>query len=388
MKLVSKVLAGALVCASLTGAFSRQTFSAVPQQAAQQGTAPTRVLGTVTAIDPAAMRASVLTDAGETVTVMLAADTRYLRVPPDATTFESGTKISLAEVSVGDRVYAGGRYAAETKSVAARLLVVMSKSDIERRRESERAEWRRRGLAGTVTAVDAQKQEIAVQVRSREGVKSVTLGVGPETVFRRYVPDTVNFSEARQSSLAELKAGDQLRALVKEGTQGERPVCEEVVSGEFVTVGGTVTAVDAAKGEIKISLLKTQKPLTVNLKPETLMRRVGPEVLAALGPARPQPAASPQPAAAAAPAAASPKGVDLQEMLDRLSPLAFDQVKPGQMIVVSSTKGADPNRVTAITVIAGLDPLLRQPPPPRGRTPPNPNTGLPSGVLDFAIGLP
>lgn len=297
MKLVSKVLACAMVCASLAGAFSRQTFSAVPPQAAQQAAAPTRVLGTVTAIDPAAMRASVLTDAGETVTVMLAADTKYLRVPPEAKTFESGTKISVAEVSVGDRVYAGGKYTAETKSVAARLLVVMSKSDIERRRESERAEWRRRGLAGTVTAVDA------------------------------------------------------------------------------------------AKGEIKISLLKTQKPLTVNLKPETLLRRVGPEVLAALGPARPQPAASPQPAAAA-PAAPSPKGVDLQEMLDRLSPLAFDQVKPGQMIVVSSTKGADPNRVTAITVIAGLDPLLRQPPPPRGRTPPNPNTGLPSGVLDFAIGLP
>lgn len=386
MKLVSKVLACAVVCASLTGPLSGQTFSAVPPLAGQQAAAPTRVLGTVTAIDPAAMRASVLTDAGEAVTVMLAADTRYLRVPPDATTFESGTKISLAEVSVGDRVYAGGKYAAETKSVAARVLVVMSKSDIERRREGERAEWRRRGLAGTVTAVDAQRQEIAVQVRSREGAKSVTLGVGPDTVFRRYVPDTVNFSEARQSSLADLKAGDQLRALVKQGAQGERPVCEEVVSGEFMTVGGTVTAVDAAKGEIKISLLKTQKPLTVNLKPETLLRRVGPEVLAALGPARPQPAASPQPPAAA-PAAPSPKGVDLQEMLDRLSPLAFDQVKPGQMIVVSSTKGADPNRVTAITVIAGLDPLLRQP-PPRGRTPPNPNTGLPSGVLDFAIGLP
>jgi hypothetical protein len=75
-------------------------------------------------------------------------------------------------------------------------------------------------------------------------------------------------------------------------------------------------------------------------------------------------------------------------MLDRLTPLGFDQVKPGQMIIVSSTKGADPNRVTAITVIAGLDQLLKQPAPPRGRTPPNPNTGLPSGVLETVIGLP
>jgi hypothetical protein len=343
------------------------------------------VFGTVTTLDPAAMRATVQTDAGETLTVTFAADTRYLRVPPDAKTFESGTKITLSEVGVGDRVYAGGRYEAETKSVAARLLVVMSKSDIERRRESEQAEWRRRGLAGTVSAVDAQKQEITVQVRSREGAKSMTLGVGPDTVFRRYVPDTVKFSEARPSTLAELKAGDQLRALVKQGGEGVRPVCEEVVSGEFLTVGGTVTAVDASKGEIKINLLKTQKPLTINLKPETLLRRVGPDVLAALGAARPQTVATPQPATPAAPGA---KGVDLQEMLDRLSPLEFEQVKPGQMIVVSSTKGADPNRVTAITVIAGLDPLLKQPAPPRGRTPPNPNTGLPSGVLDIAIGLP
>ena len=377
MNLASKLLACALVCASLAGPLSTRSFSAVPPQEAQQAAANPRVFGAVTAIDPAAMRATVQTDAGETVTVTFAADTRFLRVPPDAKTFESGTKITLAEVGVGDRVYAGGRYTAETKSVAARLLVVMSKSDIERRRESERAEWRRRGLAGTVSAVDAQKQEITVQVRSREGAKSVTLGVGPDTVFRRYLPDTVKFSEARPSSLAELKAGDQLRALVKQ--EGERPACEEVVSGEFLTVGGTVTAVDASKGEIKINLLKTQKPLTINLKPETLLRRVGPDVLAALGAAKPQPTA---------PAAPGAKGVDLQEMLDRLSPLELDQVKPGQMLVVSSTKGADPNRVTAITVVAGLDPLLKQPAPPRGRTPPNPNTGLPSGVLDTVIGLP
>ena len=239
-------------------------------------------------------------------------------MPPDAKTFENGTKITLAEVGVGDRVYAGGRYEAETKSVAARLLVVMSKSDIERRRASERAEWQRRGLAGTVSAVDVQKQEISVQVRSREGAKSMTLGVGPDTIFRRYVPDTVKFSEARPSSLADLKAGDQLRALVKQGGEGVRPFCEEVVSGEFLTVGGTVTAVDASKGEIKINLLNTQKPLTINLKPETLPRRVGPDVLAALGAAMPQPAAQPQQGAPAAPGA---KGVDLQEMLDRLSPL-------------------------------------------------------------------
>ncbi|HEX6186001.1 MAG TPA: hypothetical protein VFZ44_19080 [Pyrinomonadaceae bacterium] len=387
MNLASNLLACALACASLTGPLSTRSFSAVPPQAAQQAAANPRVFGTVTTIDPAAMRATIQTDAGETVTVTFAADTRYLRVPPEAQTFESGTKIMLAEVGVGDRVYAGGRYEAETKSVAARLLVVMSKSDIERRRESERAEWKRRGLAGTVSAVDVQKQEITVQVRSREGAKSMTLGVGPDTVFRRYVPDTVKFSEARPSSLADLKAGDQLRALVKQGGEGVRPVCEEVVSGEFLTVGGTVTAVDASKGEIKINLLKTQKPLTINLKPETLLRRAGPEVLAALGSAGQRPAASPQPGTAA-PAAPSPKGVDIQEMLDRLSPLAFDQVKPGQMIVVSSTKGADPNRVTAITVIAGLDTLLKRPAPPRGRTPPNPNTGLPSGALDFTIGLP
>lgn len=386
MSLASKLLVCALVCTSLTGPLSTRSFSAVPPRAAQQGAANPRVFGTVKAIDPAAMRASVLTDAGETVTVVFAADTRYLRVPPDAKTFENGTKITFAEVGVGDRVYAGGRYEAETKSVAARLLVVMSKSDIERRREGERSEWKRRGLAGTVSAVDAQKQELTVQVRSREGAKSLTLGVTPDTVFRRYVPDTVKFSEARPSSLADLKAGDQLRALVKQGGEGQRPVCEEVVSGEFLTVGGTVTAVDAAKGEIKINLLKTQKPLTINLRPETLMRRVGPEVLAALGAPKPQqPAAQPQPNAAAAPGA---RGVDLQEMLERLSPLEFEQVKPGQMIVVSSTKGTDPNRITAITVIAGLDPLLKQPAPPRGRTPPNPNTGLPSGVLDIAIGLP
>lgn len=384
MKFVSKVLACALAYVTLTGLMSPHSSSAVMFQAVQKGAnadkdaPPKRVLGTLTAIDRSTMHASILTDAGETVTLMYYSDTRILRVQPEAKTFESGTKITIAEVGVGDRVYASGIYSSDTKSLSSRLLIVMSKLDIDKRRESERAEWMQRGLAGTISAVNSEKQEITVQVRSREGVKSLTLGVSPETVFRRYVPDSVQFSEARPSSLSDLKAGDQLRALVKQVADGGRVVCEEVVSGEFLTVGGTVTAVDPSKREIKINLLKTQKPLTVNLKPETLLRRVGPNVISDLGVAR-------QPTAPSA--SSSPRGVDLQEMLDRLTPLEFEQVKPGQMLVVSSTKGADPNRITAITVIAGLDALMKQP-PPRGRTPPNPNTGLPSGVLDFAIGLP
>jgi hypothetical protein len=47
----------------------------------------------------------------------------------------------------------------------------------------------------------------------------------------------------------------------------------------------------------------------------------------------------------------------MQEMLERLPAATVADVKPGQMIVFSTT-GVDPTRVTAIQLIAGVEPLV------------------------------
>jgi hypothetical protein len=49
---------------------------------------------------------------------------------------------------------------------------------------------------------------------------------------------------------------------------------------------------------------------------------------------------------------------DIGQMLDALPPLPLADLKAGDAIMVSTTQGTDPGRVTAITLLAGVEPLL------------------------------
>jgi hypothetical protein len=85
-------------------------------------------------------------------------------------------------------------------------------------------------------------------------------------------------------------------------------------------------------------------------------------------------------------------GFNIQEMLERLPTISVNDLKAGDTIVVSSTKGADDARLTAITLVSGADTLLnmlaaRQAQQP-GQAVPNPAAGLGSGGFQIGIGLP
>jgi hypothetical protein len=48
----------------------------------------------------------------------------------------------------------------------------------------------------------------------------------------------------------------------------------------------------------------------------------------------------------------------VQQMLERMPPVTLAELKPGTMIIVSSTVGVDPTRVTAIQLVSGIEPLV------------------------------
>ncbi len=48
----------------------------------------------------------------------------------------------------------------------------------------------------------------------------------------------------------------------------------------------------------------------------------------------------------------------MQRMLDQLPAVTLADLKPGQMVVVSSTVGADPARVTAIQLVSNVEPII------------------------------
>src|SRR5205085_2405679 len=145
--------------------------------------------------------------------------------------------------------------------------------------EHDREEWRQRGVLGVVTALNPATREITVNVRGREGAHPVVVAATETTKFRRYAPDSVKFSDAKPSSLTELKVGDQLRALGERSADGARFTPEEFVSGSFRTLLGTVTAVDAAHNQITIKDNQTKQPLTVLISQDSSLRRL-PEQMA------------------------------------------------------------------------------------------------------------
>src|SRR5207247_7771803 len=114
-----------------------------------------------------------------------------------------------------------------------------------------------------------------VSSRALEGeVQYDIIAVTDKVLLRRYPPDTVpKYSDAKPSKFEEVKVGDQLRALGDKSADGTHMAAEEVVFGTFKIAGGTVTALDVANNQIKINDLQTKKPLTINIKPDSVIRR-------------------------------------------------------------------------------------------------------------------
>jgi len=422
------VLSTSLAGSALTtpeGVWS-STESAVAQSP-DPAISQTRVMGEVTSIDSSGKQMSIKTDAGNVVAVALDEKTDYLRIPPGETSMDKATKISFSEIGVGDKVYVRGKVSEDRKSIPAQKLIVMSKGDIQKMHEHERAEWQRRGVAGIITALNTQTSEVTLQTRTREGVKALVVSAPDSVKFRRYAPDSVKFSDARPSSFSELKVGDQLRALGDKNADGSKLSAEQVVSGSFQTIGGTVTAVSPETNEIKITVLGSKKALTIVVNKDSILRKIPPQVAMMIamrsqggsgpeggrppggtglqpapggGPgAQPgqggtsRPAGQPgQPGQGTAPGTGEPRrvgGGDFQDMLERMPGLAMTDIKAGDVIAVSSTIGNDPSRLTAITLVTGVDAVLTaMQGPGAGRRPVNLSTGLPSGVLDFGIGQP
>jgi Cu/Ag efflux protein CusF len=365
-------------------------------------------IGEVKAIDLQGKIITIKTDAGSTVFVTFSDRTTYKKLAPGEQSLTNATDITLTDVAEGDRIWARGTVAEDRKSVPALMIVLMTKGDITKKHEAERLEWRRRGILGVITALKPDTKEITISSRTMAGTQSVVLPVTDKTEMRRYAPDSIKFSDAKESNFTELKVGDQLRAI---GNRGEDPLKfapEKIVTGSFRTVAGVVKEVNAATGEIKISDLEKKIPLTIVIKQDAVLRKF-PAEFGAMGGMRPgggapgaggggQPPAGGQAQGGARPAGGGGPGgpgggrpgggFNINDMLERLPTVTIADVKVGDTIIVSSTQGADPSRLTAISLVAGAEPLLAMlAPRPQAGQAPNPAAGLGSGI-SFGIGLP
>ncbi len=350
---------------------------AAGQTTAQQSSAPkskVKAVGAVKSISGNAV--TVMTDTGAEVTVVIQPSTRLLRMASGQSDLKTATPIQLQEVEVGDRLLAAGTVSDDGKSVTATSAVVMKKADIAAKQERDRQDWQKRGVGGVVKSVDAANGTITLSTGGLNASSTLAVVVSKETILRRYAPDSVKFDDAKPGTFDQIKPGDQLRARGTKNADGKELAAEEVVSGTFRNVAGTVVAADTGNSTITVLDLVTKRPVTMKIGPDSQLHKL-PAMMAqriamrlkggaASGSEGSAPAGAPP--ATARPSEAQGAGMgggprpggppDFQQMLNRMPPVTLAELQKGEALMIVATEGSSDAPSTAIILLSGVEPIL------------------------------
>jgi hypothetical protein len=367
------------VAGSVSVEAGRQTQQPAPNPA-------TRPVGTIKTITGKTI--VLTTDAGPEVTVQVQDDARLLRVEPGEKDLKNAVPLQLQDLQAGDRILVRGKMADDGKTVLAASVIAIKSADIATKQAHDRDEWQRHGAGGLVKSVDAAAGAITISTNAMGVAKDVTVQVSKQTVLRRYAPNSVKFDDAKPAPIDQIKVGDQLRARGTRNADGTQLTADEIVSGTFRNIAGTVSSIDASAGTITVMDLVAKKPVTVKVTVDTQLRKLSPAIAqgialrlkggAADAPAGTAPgSASAKPADAAATgqtggqggqaggagraagAAGGARGGDLGQMLSRMPAATLADLQKGDAVMIVTTEGTQEGGATAITLLAGVEPLLQ-----------------------------
>src|SRR5579862_2939345 len=247
---------------ALTGVCCAAMLAQQSQPPAGQSPA-NRHLGAIKSINGTAI--TITPDSGPEVNITIQPTTRLMRIAPGEKDLKNATAIQLQDLHVGDRILVGGKASADNSTVMASTIVVMTHTDIQSLHQQELEDWQKRGVDGLVTAVDAGGGTVTISVRG----KNVTVRTSKNTVIRRYAPDSVKFDDAKPSTLAGIHTGDQLRARGERSADGSQLMADEIVSGAFRNIAGTVNSFDANSSTVSVHDLLSNKNVTVKIAPDS-----------------------------------------------------------------------------------------------------------------------
>jgi len=375
-----------ILCGAVLAAACLAPITAAAQDAA--AAIPVTFLGTVQSLSGNSI--SVKNDAGATMQVTVEENARLLRIEPGQKTLTGASPFSLADLQTGDRVMARGSANADGKSLDASLLVAIKGADIAQKQEKEREDWQKRGSGGLVKSVDAAAGTVTVSTGAG-GTRTTVIHATSTTIIRRYAPGSVKFDQAVPGTLAEIKPGDQLRARGSRSEDGGTLEAEEIVSGSFLNLAGPIQAVNAAASTITVNDAMTKKPVVISVTPDSEVKKLDPAVAQRIAqrlsggagrhpdgstgaPAGASPGASSGPAPngtpSGPPGGGGPgggpaggggrgSGPDIQQILARAPSVTLKDLQKGNMVIVVATEGQTPQQATAITVVAGVEPMLQ-----------------------------
>ncbi|HUA63446.1 MAG TPA: hypothetical protein VML19_32120 [Verrucomicrobiae bacterium] len=334
---------------------------------AQPAASTLQVPGTVMAVDAAAHHLTIKSDKNEEMTVDTTERTVVVRVPPGETDPKKWTRMALSDLAPGDRVVAFSKTPIQGKTITASSVVVMSKADVAKTHEQEQEDWKKRGSTGNVTAIDAAAKTVTLKV----GARTLTAKMSDKTDYHRYSLDSARFEDSTVSDFASIKVGDQMKVLGNKSPDGTSVEAEKVVFGAFRQLAATIISIDPANGELSVKDLLTKKPLIIRTNADSTMKKLSP-MMASMLARRYAPGAQQGEGAAGrgpggggrgeggpgGPGGRGGRGGDIGQMLDNLPPMPLSELKPGDAVMVTTTIGSDPSRVTATMLLAGVEPLL------------------------------
>lgn len=368
-------LAGVLSVAALVQA-------CVQAQESQPGaTTAVRKVGTVKSINGNTL--VLKADAGPDTTVTVQDSTRIVRLAPGQTDLKAADTMQLKEVQVGDRMLVRGAPANAADSIVAALIIVMKQADVTQKQQEELQDWQKRGAGGIVSAIEAATRTITVAVTPSIGFAVKT---SKDTGFLRYAPNSIQFSDAQKGTFSQIKVGDQLRARGNRSADGKELAAEEVISGAFRNIAGTITAIDSGGGTVTVKDILAKKSVVVKLTGDSQMRKLPPQLAQRIAfflkgsPGGAGPGAASASAASSAPAGAQPGGgnqavssggppsgaaarpgsgaPDFQQMVNRLPAVTLADLEKDEAVMIVSTLGTDGSAVTAITLLSGVEVIL------------------------------
>jgi hypothetical protein len=375
-------------------------LQAVAQAPAAAGS---RFLGTVTAVNGTTL--TVKTDAGEVHQVDVPPTAVLKQVEPGAKDLNAAQAIQFNSLATGDRVLVRLDPNSPAGSSIALQVIAVKQADLAKKQEREREDWAQHGVGGLVKSVDTGSGVIVITSGAGSLAKTLNIHTSPTTVLKRYAPASVRYDLAKPEPIGAIHAGDQLRARGPKDATGNEVTAEEIVSGTFQNISGTINSIDTATSTVQVKDLATKKQVTIKISPDSQVRKL-PENMARMlaavlngngfggrggaGGAEggQAPAAAPDGGGNGGPGGGpggrrpgfggGGNGFDAHAMLSRAPLAKLDDLKKGDAIMVVATN--DSMGVSAITVMAGVEPLLEAPAASQNLLNWSLNTGAPEGA--------
>jgi Domain of unknown function (DUF5666) len=366
----------AIAVLSLAGICSAQANPAAPGDAQV-----TRAVGTIKNIQGDSI--TVVPDSGGEIKAVLAGSTKILRVPPGEKDLKNATPLTAQDLQPGDRVLVRGQASADGHSIAARAVIVMKQGDLSAKQQREREDWQKRGVGGLVDAVDATSGTITISSGGFGASRNVAVHTTKSTVVRRYAPNSVKFDDAKPAPLDQIKPGDQLRARGTRSPDGGELTAEEIVSGSFRNIAGTISAIDTASNTMTVQDTIGKAAVVVNVAADSQLKKLPPEFAQRIamrlkanaggngdqgaGPQGSAPSTGGMARGGGPPMSNRPGAMqngtsngspDLQRILNRLPNSSIADLQKGDAVMIVSTQGGDADTVTAITLLSGVEPIL------------------------------